>query len=571
MKPLEATAIPVETRDEQLVARAQEGSSEAFAVLFRRYRPAITRYAGRMLGDDGRAEDVVQEVFLSALRGIDGLDRPAGFKPWLYRIAHNACVDHMRRNRRAEEVSMDTSVLPAAEEIRLFRQAPSTHAALSQKEDFRNLREAFRGLPPSQSEVLVMRELEGLSYDEIAARMGITRASVESMLFRARQGLRDEYGEIATGARCERMRPVMGRMVEGLGGLRDRRALARHVRNCGSCRRDAYAMGLGGSALEAPAKGVRGRLSRVASLLPLPWLIHRRGDDPSAASSAAGGGGGSLTAQAHTAIAQLSSTMTVSADHAATGIQKAVAVVAAVAVVGGGGIVASKTDTRGELPLKPESTVTPARADIGPAMPGALLPAAAQGGRPAAAAPGAAGGAPPAGGPPAGLRPLLAPTPGGVPGALGAPNTPTALGSPTSPVAPAPATDTSPGSGAPDTTSGGGSAPAADGPSSAGTGAGDGAQGGGGTTTGGNTGSKGGSAGSKGDGNGSKGGGSDASGDNSSGATGGSSGNSKGGGAQTGSSDDPCVLPPGLEKQGKVPPGHLKKCPGLGAATVPAP
>ncbi len=346
MKPLGATAMSAEASDEQLVALAQAGSSEAFASLFRRYRPAIARYAGRLLGNDARAEDIVQEVFLSALRRIGSLDRPAGFKPWLYRIAHNTCVDHMRRTHRAEEVSIDANILPASEEVRLYRRAPSTHAAVTQKEDFKNLREAFGGLPPSQSEVLVMRELEGLSYDQIAARMGITRASVESMLFRARQGLRDEYGQIATGERCLRMRPVMARMAEGMGGLRDRRALARHVRGCQMCRRDAFAMGLAGSALEAPAKGLRGGLSRVAALLPLPWLIHRRGDETGAASSA-GGGGGTLASQAQTAITQFTSTMGAgAADHAATAIHKAVAVVAAVAVVGGGGIVATKSGTQ---------------------------------------------------------------------------------------------------------------------------------------------------------------------------------------------------------------------------------
>ena len=308
MKPLGAPAMSAEASDERLVARAQAGSSEAFAVLFRRYRPAIGRYAGRMLGDDARAEDIVQEVFLSALRSIDTLDRPAGFKPWLYRIAHNICVDHVRRSGRAQEISMDVNVLPASEEIRLFRHAPSTHSAVSQREDFRNLREAFGGLPPAQSEVLVMRELEGLSYDEIAARMGVSRASVESMLFRARQGLRVEYGQIATGERCLRLRPVMARMAEGMGGLRDRRTLARHVRGCRSCRRDAYAMGLEGKALESPATGLRGGLSRVAALLPLPWLIHRRADETSAASSA-GGGSASLAGQAQNAITQLSSTV----------------------------------------------------------------------------------------------------------------------------------------------------------------------------------------------------------------------------------------------------------------------
>ena len=374
MKPLGATAMSAEASDEQLVALAQAGSSEAFASLFRRYRPAIARYAGRLLGNDARVEDIVQEVFLSALRRIGSLDRPAGFKPWLYRIAHNTCVDHMRRTHRAEEVSIDANILPASEEIRLYRRATSTHAAVTQKEDFKNLREAFGGLPPSQSEVLVMRELEGLSYDQIAARMGITRASVESMLFRARQGLRDEYGQIATGERCLRMRPVMARMAEGMSGLRDRRALARHVRGCQSCRRDAFAMGLAGSALEKPVKGLRGGLSRVAALLPLPWLIHRRGDDPASASSASAGGG-TFASQAQTAITQFTSTMGAgAADHAATAIHKAVAVVAAVAVVGGGGIVATKSRTDSDLLLKSGQTSAPARADVGPAVPSRLLP-----------------------------------------------------------------------------------------------------------------------------------------------------------------------------------------------------
>ena len=122
MKPLGVTAISTEASDEQLV-EAQAGNSEAFAVLFRRYRPAIARYASRIL-DDARSEDIVQEVFLSALRSIDSLDRPAGFKPWLYRIAHNTCVDHVRRNGRADEVSIDANLLPANEEIRLFRRGP---------------------------------------------------------------------------------------------------------------------------------------------------------------------------------------------------------------------------------------------------------------------------------------------------------------------------------------------------------------------------------------------------------------------------------------------------------------
>ena len=106
---------------------------------------------------------------------------------------------------------------PPAEEIRLFRQAPSSHAAVTQKEDFKNLRQALTDLPRPRPQILVLRELEGLSYDEIAVRMSISVSAVESMLFRARRGLRTEYGEISTGERCRRMRTVMAQTVEGVG------------------------------------------------------------------------------------------------------------------------------------------------------------------------------------------------------------------------------------------------------------------------------------------------------------------------------------------------------------------
>ncbi|MGH2978376.1 MAG: RNA polymerase sigma factor [Solirubrobacterales bacterium] len=541
MKPLGATAISIEASDEQLVEWAQTGSSDAFAVLFRRYRPAVARYAGRILGDDARAEDIVQEVFLSALRSIETLDRPAGFKPWLYRIAHNTCVDHVRRTRRAAEVSIDANPLPASEEVRLFRRAPSTHAAVTQKEDFKNLREAFGGLPPSQSEVLVMRELEGLSYDEIAARMGVTHASVESMLFRARQGLRAEYGQIATGERCLRMRPVMARMAEGMGGLRDRRALARHVRGCDNCRRDAFAMGLAGAALESPATGLRGGLSRVAALLPLPWLIHRRPEETSAASSA-GGGGSSLATQAQSAITQLSSSVGIGADQAATAIHKAVAVVAAVAVVGGGGYVASKGATRGDLLLKPDTL--PTRADVGPAVPPALLPLKSS--HSAATDPAAVAAVPGKPTAPAATAtaPLLPTAPSGKPGPIKTLGMPDAVAAPTVPSEPAAGGDSPAGTGAPDTTSGTDtSVPAAGdtGSSNPDTG-----------STGGGT-----------QGNGTQGGGSSGGEGTGTGGGSGSTGPPSDGGSPPTAGDPPpaaCDLPPGLEKKDKIPPGWAKKC-----------
>ena len=360
MKTADVTATSPEATDERLVAAAQSGSPDAFAVLFRRYRPEIARYASRTLGDDARAEDVVQEAFLSALRGIGTLDRPAGFKPWLYRIAHNACIDQMRRRARAEEVSFDANAIPAAEEIRLFRHVPSNHAQVAQKEEFRHLRQALTDLPASQAEILVLRELEGLSYDEIAVRMNISVSAVESMLFRARRSLRDEYGEISTGERCRRMRTVMAQTVEGVGRLRDRRALARHLHGCAECRRDAFVMGLGPMPEAERPTGVRAALSRVAALLPIPGFLNRRSEETGRLSSEGGRissetgqltsfgstTGTTFASHAQATIAHVTATAGASVEHAATVIQKAAAVVAAAAVVGGGGFVAHGTRTQ---------------------------------------------------------------------------------------------------------------------------------------------------------------------------------------------------------------------------------
>jgi RNA polymerase sigma factor (sigma-70 family) len=381
LKTADVTAISPDATDDRLVAAAKSGSPEAFAALFQRYRPEIARYAGRILGDDGRAEDVVQDVFISALRGIGTLDRPAGFKAWLYRIAHNACIDHVRRRAKAEEVPFDAHALPPAEEIRLFRQLPSSHAALTQKEDFSNLRQALSDMPRSQAEILVLRELEGLSYDEIALRMGISRSAVESMLFRARRALRAEFGEISTGERCLRMRTVMAQTVEGVGRRSDRRRLARHVNGCAACRRDAFMMGLGPQ-LTSERRGVRAGLSRVAALLPIPGFLNRRPEetgrisaDTGQLSSSAGTAGTSLATHAQAAVTHVTVSAGATVEHAATAIQKAAAVVAAAAVVSGGGIVAN--EARKEKPVPPPTAAkrvagAPSPGSV-PARPGAVF------------------------------------------------------------------------------------------------------------------------------------------------------------------------------------------------------
>src|SRR5688500_10030598 len=188
--------------DHRLVAAVRHGDDRAFEALYHRYCRRIHAYVFGMVKDHGRAEDVTQEVFVSALRRMRATERPIAFKPWIYEIARNACIDAYRRGRRGEEVSFDADdKLSAADHGRLVAAEPDPPAAVAAKQELDTMLGAFGGLSEAHHQILVMRELEGLSYTAIGERMGMSRAGVESTLFRARKRLSEEYDELATGAR----------------------------------------------------------------------------------------------------------------------------------------------------------------------------------------------------------------------------------------------------------------------------------------------------------------------------------------------------------------------------------
>src|SRR4051794_27930184 len=167
--------------DDALVASVRGGDDAAFEQLYERYQRRVAYYVYGMVRDYGRAEDIAQEVFMSALRRMRQTDRAIAFKPWIYEIAKNACIDQFRRSQRRSEVSFE-----AADGARLPHLAPAPDAAVEQKQSLDDLCGAFSGLSEIHHRVLVMRELEGLSYDEIGHRLEMTRPAVESTLFRAR-------------------------------------------------------------------------------------------------------------------------------------------------------------------------------------------------------------------------------------------------------------------------------------------------------------------------------------------------------------------------------------------------
>src|SRR3954462_13489000 len=218
-----------EFSDEALVAAARRGDDIAFEHLYQRYQRRIAAYINGMVHDHARAEDISQDVFMSALRRMRETERPIIFKPWIYEIAKNACIDAFRPSKRAEEVSFDAEEgLGGSDYGRLVSITPTPDAAVETRMSLDHLRGAFGGLSEMHHDILVMRELEGLSYREIGQRLGMSRPSVESTLFRARRRLTEEYEELTSGERCTR---VQGLIADSDGrrrmGIRDERRMAR--------------------------------------------------------------------------------------------------------------------------------------------------------------------------------------------------------------------------------------------------------------------------------------------------------------------------------------------------------
>jgi RNA polymerase sigma factor (sigma-70 family) len=259
--------------DTDLVAAVREGDDAAFEELYRRYHSRISAFVCRMLRDEARCEDVAQEAFMSALRRMRSTTCEINFKPWIYQIARNAAIDSYRRNSHAVEVSMDADDgLRASDRTRLVGLDGGPDAALITKERLTHLQGAFDELSDVHTQVLVMRELEGMSYREIGAKLDLTRPAVESALFRARRRLESEYTELAEGRRCEAMRATMARMAEGTQRGAEEHRLARHARRCVSCRSRARELGI------EPLSAVGALRKKAAALLPIPWLFRRSGD-----------------------------------------------------------------------------------------------------------------------------------------------------------------------------------------------------------------------------------------------------------------------------------------------------
>jgi RNA polymerase sigma factor (sigma-70 family) len=208
--------------DERLIALTRREQPAAFEVLCARYQSRLLSFCRHLLASREDAEDVLQEVFAAAYNAVLADERAINVRPWLYRIARNRSLNHLRRASAIGVDSMD---------VHFADHGLSTGDRVIRRESFRELVADVHELPETQRTALLLREIDALSYEQIADAMETTVPSVKSLLVRARISLA-EAAE-ARKLSCEQVRLELGEAAEGLGKLST--PARRHVRGCERC------------------------------------------------------------------------------------------------------------------------------------------------------------------------------------------------------------------------------------------------------------------------------------------------------------------------------------------------
>jgi RNA polymerase sigma factor (sigma-70 family) len=251
---------------------ALKHSGRAFELLVSRYETRLLSFCRHLLRSREDAEDVLQEVMTAAYNAMLSDDRPINVRPWLYRIARNRCLNHLRKAQAIGVDSMD---------VHFSDNGASTADKVHDREEFQQLVGDIHGLPETQRTALVLREMDALSYEQIAEAMDTTVPSVKSLLVRARVSLAE-----ASEARlltCEEVREELGEVAEGLI-KKPSPAVRRHVKSCNRCERFEKEIRHSSKALAAALVPI-GAIGMLRKVL----LVHLLGH--SAGSGAAGGTG----------------------------------------------------------------------------------------------------------------------------------------------------------------------------------------------------------------------------------------------------------------------------------------
>jgi RNA polymerase sigma factor (sigma-70 family) len=264
--------------DERLIALTRRDQPAAFEVLCARYQSRLLSFCRHLLASREDAEDVLQEVFAAAYNAVLADDRPINVRPWLYRIARNRSLNHLRRASAIGVDSMD---------VHFADHGLSTGDRVIRRESFRELIADVHELPETQRTALLLREIDALSYEQIADAMETTVPSVKSLLVRARISLA-EAAE-ARKLNCEEVRLELGEAAEGLTRLST--AARRHVRGCERC--------------SFFKKQLRHNNRALAAMLPVgplvvmhKLLLAKLGSGAASGAHVAGGAGASVGASA---------------------------------------------------------------------------------------------------------------------------------------------------------------------------------------------------------------------------------------------------------------------------------
>jgi RNA polymerase sigma-70 factor (ECF subfamily) len=193
---------PVSDRDidQQLVERVQRGDKAAFDLLVSKYQRKIFRLLSRLIRDAAEVEDVAQEAFIKAYRALPGFRGDSAFYTWLYRIAINTAKNHLVSQGRRAPTSTETEIEDAEtfDDGEHLRDLNTPDAMLLSRQVADAVNRAIERLPEDLRTAVVLRELEGLSYEEIAETMNCPIGTVRSRIFRAREAIAEE------------LRPVLG-------------------------------------------------------------------------------------------------------------------------------------------------------------------------------------------------------------------------------------------------------------------------------------------------------------------------------------------------------------------------
>lgn len=333
--------------DEHLIALTRRGNDVAFETLVKRYEVRLLAFCRHMLSSREDAEDVLQEVMAAAYNAIVADERPINARPWLYRIARNRCLNHLRRVQPIGVDSMD---------VHFSDNGASTADKAGEREAFQMLVDDIQDLPETQKTALVLRELEALSYEQISEAMETTVPAVKSLLVRARASLAE-----AAEARllsCEEVRIELAEAAEGLR-RRPSPPVRRHVKTCEHCSVYAKQMRHTGRALAALSPvGPLALLHKLSfGKIALGAWSHGSSAAGTAAASSSGAAAAAGTgAVAATGAAAGSSGLITAGVSALT--TKAVAGLAAAALVTAGAVAANKPHRTTHHPVAVSAATT---------------------------------------------------------------------------------------------------------------------------------------------------------------------------------------------------------------------